>query len=244
MLTAEQKNRYHRQLILPEFGIEGQLKLAGARVLIVGVGGLGSITAFYLTAAGVGHIRIVDNDIVTVGNLNRQLLHSTADLNRPKVESAAEKLNILNPECFIEKVYARFEDDNRFDLAEGCDLILDATDNLASRHVLNRVSLKRRIPLIYGGINGWNGKASTFLPGKTCCFACVIPEGEAKKKLEVIPALGPTTGVIASIQNMEAMKILLNIEPGLADRLLDFQGSRFRFRTVTLEKNPHCTVCG
>jgi molybdopterin-synthase adenylyltransferase len=243
LLTEEQKCRYRRQVMLPEIGEKGQLKLGGSRVLILGLGGLGSISSYYLTAAGVGHLRIVDGDDVALDNLNRQLLHSTADLNRPKIDSAAEKLRRLNPECRIEPVRAHLGEDNAFDLAEGCDLILDATDNLASRHVLNRISLARQIPLIYGGINGWNGTAATFIPRKTCCFACLFPPENLRTQKTGIPVLGPAAGVIASIQSMEAIRILLGLKPQLAGRLLDFQGQEIRFRTIRLEKNPDCKLC-
>jgi adenylyltransferase/sulfurtransferase len=244
LLSEEQKHRYQRQLSIPEIGETGQLKLGRSRVLIVGLGGLGSISSYYLTAAGVGHLRIVDSDEVGLDNLNRQLLHSTLDLNRPKIESAAEKLHRLNPECRIEPVRVHIEEKNGLVLAEGCDLILDATDNLASRHMLNRISLAKKIPLIYGGINGWNGTAATFVPGKTCCFACLFPSEDLGKQQMGIPALGPTAGVIASIQSVEALRILLGLNPQLAGRLLDFQGQEIRFRTIRLEKNPDCKVCG
>ena len=243
-LTEEQKQRYQRQLSIPEIGVDGQIKLGKASVLIVGLGGLGSISSYYLAAAGVGTLRIVDGDEVALNNLNRQILHSTLDLNRPKIESATEKLHRLNPECRIEPVRARIGEDNGLDLAKGCDLILDATDNLASRHVLNRISLARQIPLIYGGINGWNGTAATFIPGKTCCFTCLFPPKDLRKLEMGIPALGPAAGVIASIQSMEALRILLGLSPKLAGRLLDFQGKEIRFRTIRLEKNPDCKLCG
>ena len=243
-LTEEQKQRYQRQLSIPEIGVDGQIKLGKASVLIVGLGGLGSVSSYYLAAAGVGKLRIVDGDQVALNNLNRQILHSTLDLNRPKIESAAEKLQRLNPECRIEPVRAHIGEDNGFDLAKGCDLILDATDNLASRHVLNRISLARQIPLIYGGINGWNGTAATFIPGKTCCFTCLFPPEDLRKQGTGIPALGPAAGVIASIQSMEALRILLGLSPQLAGRLLDFQGKEIRFRTIRLEKNPDCKLCG
>ena len=242
-LTEEQKQRYQRQLSIPEIGVDGQIKLGKASVLIVGLGGLGSISSYYLAAAGVGHLRIVDGDDVALDNLNRQILHSTLDLNRPKTESAAEKLHRLNPECRIEPVRAHIGEDNGLDLAEGCDLILDATDNLATRHVLNRISLARQIPLLYGGINGWNGTAATFIPEKTCCFACLFPPKDLRKLETGIPALGPAAGVIASIQSLEALRILLGLSPQLAGRLLDFQGQKIRFRTIRLEKNPDCKVC-
>ena len=207
MLTEEQKRRYRRQLILPEIGEEGQKRLGRAKVLLVGLGGLGSISSYYLAAAGVGHLRIVDRDAVGLDNLNRQLLHSTDDLGRPKVESASEKLLRLNPSCHVETAILNIGDKNALGLAKGCGLIIDATDNLATRHVLNRVSLRKQIPFIYGGINGWNGMAATFISGKTGCFACLFPPERTRTDETEFPALGPTAGVIASIQSMEALRI-------------------------------------
>jgi len=244
LLTEEQKRRYRRQLMLPEIGEEGQQKLGRAKVLLVGLGGLGSISSYYLAAAGVGHLRIVDRDAVWLENLNRQLLHSTDDLGRPKVESASEKLLRLNPLCHVETAIVDIGDKNASGLAKDCSLIIDATDNLATRHVLNRVSLQKQIPFIYGGINGWNGMAATFIPGKTGCFACLFPSGKRGDEKREIPALGPTAGVIASIQSMEAFKILLSLPSRLAGRLLEFRGMEMRFRSTPIEQDPDCPLCG
>jgi len=244
LLTEEQKRRYRRQLILPEIGEEGQQKLGRAKVLLVGLGGLGSISSYYLAAAGVGHLRIVDRDAVGLENLNRQLLHSTDDLGRPKVESASEKLLRLNPLCHVETAIVDIGDKNASGLAKDCSLIIDATDNLATRHVLNRVSLQKQIPFIYGGINGWNGMAATFIPGKTGCFACLFPPERTRPNETEFPALGPTAGAIASIQSMEALRILLGLPSRLAGRLLTFRGLEMRFRSTSIEQDPECSLCG
>jgi molybdopterin/thiamine biosynthesis adenylyltransferase len=244
VLTEEQKRRYRRQLILPEIGEDGQQRLGRAIVLIVGLGGLGSISSYYLAAAGVGHLRIVDRDAVGLENLNRQLLHSTDDLGRPKVESASEKLLRLNPACHVQPTLVDIGDENALGLAKGCSLIIDATDNVRTRHVLNRVSLEKQIPFLYGGINGWNGMAATFIPGVTGCFACLFPSRETSDEEKGIPALGPTAGVIASVQSMEALKILLGLPPRLAGRLLTFRGQEMRFRSTPIEQDPECPLCG
>ena len=243
-LTEEQRTRYRRQLTIPEIGEEGQIRLGKARVMIVGLGGLGSVSSFYLAAAGVGCLRILDHDTVCLDNLNRQLLHSTSDLDRPKVDSAAEKLGRLNPECSVEPMRLQVGEGSGFELAEGCDLILDATDNLAARHVLNRISLARRIPLIYGGINGWNGSASTFVPGETGCLSCLFPSKDVGAPGTGFPVVGPAAGVIGSIQSAEAIRILLGMSPALANRLLNFQGKSMKFRTVHVGKDPACPQCG
>jgi molybdopterin/thiamine biosynthesis adenylyltransferase len=242
-LNEEQKRRYSRQMMLPEIGEEGQRRLGRAKVLLVGLGGLGSISSYYLAAAGVGCLRIVDRDCVGLENLNRQLLHSTDDLGRPKVESASENLLRLNPACCVLSALVDVEDENALGLAKGCDLIIDGTDNLRTRHVLNRVSLKKRIPFIYGGINGWKGMAATFVPVETGCFACLFPQERVRTNETEFPALGPTAGVIASIQSMEAIRILLGLPPKLAGRLLEFRGTEMRFRTIGLERNPECSEC-
>ena len=243
MLNEDLKRRYRRQLILPEIGEEGQQRLGKAKVLIVGLGGLGSISSYYLAAAGVGHLRIVDRDGVEVGNLNRQLLHSTDDLGRPKVESASEKLLRLNPACYVQPMIVNIRDGNASALAKGCNLIIDATGNVGTRHVLNRASLEKQIPFIYGGINGWNGMAATFIPGKTGCLACLFPPERPSGGGPSIPALGPTAGVIASIQSMEALRILLGLPPQLAGRLLTFRGLEMRFLSTPVGQDPECPLC-
>jgi len=243
-LSEEQKARYRRQLIMPEIGVKGQARLSKGKVLIVGLGGLGSISSSYLAAAGVGWIRIVDHDVVALDNLNRQLLHSTPDMGRLKTDSAAEKLRRLNPECRIEPVHALLEEENGRSLAEGCDLIVDATDNVSSRIALNRASLALGIPLLYGGIHGWDGTAAAFVPGKTCCFECLFHSRDIEKPKGPFPAFGPAAGVIGSIQATEAVRILLGMAPALSSRLLKFQGNGLRFRVVHVEKDPACARCG
>jgi adenylyltransferase/sulfurtransferase len=207
------------------------------------LGGLGSISAYYLTAAGVGHLKIVDGDCVALENLNRQILHSASDIGRPKVDSAVEKLYELNADCRIEAILETIDATNAVSLANGCDLIIDATDNLATRHVLNRASLEKQIPFIFGGIDGWNGMAGTFIPGRTGCFACIFPQQQDPQKTSPSSALGPTAGMIAIAQTLEALKILLGLEPMLANRMLDFRGLELRFRTIDIEKNPDCGLC-
>ncbi len=243
MLTEEQKRRYRRQLILPEIGEEGQQKLGKARVLIVGLGGLGSISSYYLAAAGVGHLRIVDRDAVGLENLNRQLLHSTDDLGRPKVESASEKLLRLNPSCHVQTVIVNLGDENALGLAKGCSLIIDATDNLATRHVLNRVSLKKQIPFIYGGINGWNGMAATFIPGKTGCFACLFPPERPRASETAIPCAGSYGGRDRLHPEHGSPQDLIGSSSTAGGKLLTFRGLEMRFRITPIEQNPECPLC-
>lgn len=242
MLTAEETQRYSRQMALPEIGPSGQLRISAGRVMVAGLGGLGSIAAYYLTAAGVGYLRLVDRDRVALENLNRQILYTTADLDRQKAEAAAEKLGSLNAHCRIEAVHASIEDGNVAGLLAGCDVIFDATDNRETREILNRVSVRRNVPFVYGGISGWEGMVSTFIPGRTACFSCLFP-ARAEAAAEPPPVLGPTAGLVASIQCLETIRILIGASPQLAGRLLRISGWRMEFRSMKINRNPHCPVC-
>lgn len=243
--AGEDWRRYSRQMQLPEIGTEGQRRLAAGRVMLVGLGGLGSIAAYYLAAAGVGHLKLIDGDCVALENLNRQILHTTLDLERPKVASAAEKLGRLNPGCDTEAVYTTLAEDNAAALLGGCTVIVDATDNLRSRQVLNRLSLRRKVPFVYGGIGGWEGMAATFIPGRGACFGCLFPP-RPQDAAQPAPAavLGPVAGLIASIQCLETLRLLLGAAPRLVGRLLRFNGPTMEFRTMKIDRNPQCPVCG
>jgi adenylyltransferase/sulfurtransferase len=241
-LSSEEAIRYSRQLILPEIGPQGQSRLKQARVLIAGVGGLGSVSAYYMAAAGIGSIRIADGDCVEAGNLNRQILHGTGDIGRPKTLSALEKLQNLNPHCNIEPVQEIISDETILDMAAGCTVIIDGTDNLKTRKVLNRASILKGIPFIYGGIDGFIGMASTFIPGRTFCLECFFSRDNGQN--EPIGVIGPVPGVIASIQSLEAIKLILGIGELLTNNLLLFNGLDMTFRKIEMEKNPDCPVCG
>jgi molybdopterin-synthase adenylyltransferase len=244
MLSEEELQRYRRQMALPEIGKKGQLRLAAGRVMVVGLGGLGSIAAYYLTAAGVGYLKLIDRDRVALDNLNRQILHTGADLERPKTASAVEKLVRLNPHCRIEAIQTAVTEENAEALLGDCAVIFDATDNRATRQILNRVSVRRRVPFVYGGINGWQGMAATFLPGRSACFSGVFPPHNQAAESAPLPVLGPIAGLVASIQCLETLRLLIGSPPQLAGRLLRFSGPTMEFRTLQLERNPHCPVCG
>ena len=242
MLSPDDKKRYARQLIMPEISEAGQEKIRKARILIAGIGGLGSISAYYMTALGVGGIRMVDNDRVDLTNLNRQIMHNTQDIGQPKTLSAEDKLSRLNPESDIEAVHAVITADNAAALANGCDLILDATDNLAARRALNRASVTLGIPFIYGGINGFTGMVSTFYPGKTACFECIFPNGPDTPE-KPIGVIGPTAGMVSSLQCIEAVKIILGMDHGLLNKLLRIDGGKMTFKITKLVRNDDCHVC-
>ena len=241
MLTRDDMHRYDRQIRLPEIGEIGQKKLSRKSILIVGLGGLGSISAYYLAAAGVGHLRIVDRDRVAMDNLNRQIIHCTHDIERPKVDSAREKLKRLNPDCRIEPVFTDFSDINGSDLAAGTDLIVDATDNISARRILNRASISHRIPYIYGGINGFDGMVSTFVPGDTPCFECLFPQNMFSEGR--VGVVGPTAALVASIQVLETIKIIIGTGRLLKNELLYIQGANMACRKISIERNPACQAC-
>jgi len=239
-----QQRRYARQILLPQIGSDGQDTLGRSSILIAGAGGLGSISSLYLAAAGVGHIIIADHDHVEESNLNRQLLHSESSLEIDKTVSAANRLKELNSSIKITPFQKKLTSKNIDSLVNKIDIIVDATDNYKTRQVLNRASLKHNLPFIFGGVQGFGGMVSCFVPGRTPCFECVIPNPGTKKKSKGI--LGATAGIIASIQAMETIKLLLNIGTGLdrlENRLLRISGLDMQIKTTTLEVNPDCQIC-
>ena len=241
ILSEGERNRYQRQMIIPEIDQKGQQRLKEATVFIGGLGGLGSVLSAYMAAAGVGRLRLADSDRVEVSNLNRQILHATPDLHRPKTESAAAKIKALNPYVKLEVFQTEIGKDNIAELVSGCDIILDGTDNLATRRVLNRGSIIERIPLIYGGIDGFSGMASSFIPGKTPCFECLFP---GKSEVQgPIGALGPVAGLVATIQCLEGLKLLIDIPGGLTGSLLFIEVQEMSFKKIPLERNPDCRAC-
>ncbi len=241
-LSPEEQVRYHRQLIMPEILAEGQDKLKKSKVFLAGLGGLGSISANYLVAAGIGQVRIVDGDRVTLDNLNRQILHWTDDIGRAKADSAADKLKRLNPNCHIESFNEILREDNALELIGDCAMIMDGTDNLKARKILNRVSVKKKIPFIFGGVEGLNGMVTTFIPGETGCLECLFPFQETQEK--TIGVIGPLPGMVATIQVLEAVKLILGMDGLLKSRLLNIDGAAMSFMPVRIEKNPDCIVCG
>jgi molybdopterin-synthase adenylyltransferase len=238
-MSEQDTERYQRQIKL--LGTDGQESLRRARVLVAGIGGLGTITATYLTAAGVGFLRLVDNDKVELSNLNRQLLFQTADVGREKAVAATEKLHLLNPEIRIEGINRTIDDTTIEDLVKDIDLIVDALDNFTARFILNRVAFIHRLPLIHGAVRGFFGQATTLIPGKTACLQCLFAQSPPK---EIFPILGSTCGVIGSIQATEAVKVLTGKGAPLANRLFFWDG-RAGEGTITITKrNPSCIVCG
>jgi molybdopterin/thiamine biosynthesis adenylyltransferase len=238
------RGRYDRQIAMPEIGKAGQKKLGNASVLIVGVGGLGSVSGYYLAGAGVGTLGLVDGDRVEVSNLHRQIAHSSADMGRLKVESAAEKFTALNPDVKV-VLYAR-----RFELAWATkvladyDFVIDATDNFVSKLAIARACHAARKPYSHAGIRGFRGQAMTVLPGKTCCYCCVFGDVEGEESGSGVGPLGPVPGVLGAIQACEAIKHIVGCGELLTDRLLAFDGLRMETRVVQVKRNELCSLCG
>jgi molybdopterin/thiamine biosynthesis adenylyltransferase len=241
MLTKNERERYDRQIMIKGFGVGGQEKLKKARIFIAGAGGLGSPSAIYLTAAGVGMIRIADYDRVGVSNLNRQILHWNVDIGKQKVISASEKLKILNPDIEIEALSQRITEENIADLVADSDLIVDATDNLPIRYLLNKISLEKKIPLFHGAIHGFEGRVTTIIPDKTACLRCSyrgVPPGEK------FPVVGVTPAIIACIQSTEVIKYIVGIGDLLLNRLLIYDGLTMKFTEFKIKRDPKCEHCG
>ncbi|MDY6842695.1 MAG: HesA/MoeB/ThiF family protein [Thermodesulfobacteriota bacterium] len=240
MITEKERERYDRQILIEEIGIEGQEKIKSSRILIAGVGGLGSSMSYYLAAAGVGYMRIVDYDEVNLSNLNRQILYLDRDIGRKKSQAAQEKLESLNADIRIDAVVETITEDTVFDLVEDCDVILDAMDNFPTRYLLNQAALEKNIPFIYGGVYEMEGALTTIIPGKTACLQCIFP---VAPPVAVAPVLGVTTGTIGCLQAMEAIKFIVGIGKLLTNRLLIFDGFDMTFRELKLRRDLQCPIC-
>ena len=241
MLTVYERARYDRQIMIAEIGEDGQERLKKARVFIAGAGGLGSPAAIYLTAAGVGMIRVVDHDSVELSNLNRQVLHWDEDIGKKKAASGTEKLKRLNRKVEIEAIEEMITEVNVFKLLAGFDLIVDAMDNLPTRYLLNKAALEKNIPFFHGAVYGFEGRAMTIIPGKTACLRCVYRGVIPGKKF---PVVGVTPAVIGCIQATEVIKYIVGIGELLTDRLLIYDGLNMKFTEFKAKRDPHCEHCG
>ncbi|HEV7994429.1 MAG TPA: molybdopterin-synthase adenylyltransferase MoeB [Gemmatimonadaceae bacterium] len=246
-LAPDELHRYHRQLILPEMGEEGQRRLRQSRVLLVGAGGLGSPTALYLAAAGVGQLGIIDADEVELSNLQRQVLHGTADVGRTKVASAESRLRELNPHVDVTAYHARLTSDNAMELLADYDVVVDGTDNFQSRYLINDACVLLDKPNIYGSVLRFEGQASVFGVAGGPCYRCLFREPPPPG---VVPncaeggVLGVLPGLVGVIQATETIKLLTGIGEPLVGRLLLVDALRMRVRTIALERDPSCIACG
>lgn len=242
--------RYSRHLLLPEIGPEGQRRLERSRVLMVGAGGLGSPSAYYLAAAGIGHLRIADDDVVERSNLQRQILHTEARIGMPKVDSAQAALSALNPRTQVEAVAERVTSGNIDRLLEGVDVVLDGADNFPVRYLLNDACIRHARPLVYGAVQRFEGQVSVFDAGRqrgvAPCYRCLFPEPpppEFAPNCAEAGVLGVLPGVIGLLQASEVIKLLLEIGEPLTGRLLHFDALAMRFRETRLRPDPGCSVC-
>jgi sulfur-carrier protein adenylyltransferase/sulfurtransferase len=246
-LTTDEMARYARHLILPEVGMEGQQKLKAARVLCVGTGGLGSPLALYLAAAGVGTLGLVDFDVVDASNLQRQILHSTRDVGRSKLDSAADKLSALNPAVQIVKHQTMLTSANALEILSGYDLVADGTDNFPTRYLVNDACVIAGKPNVYASIFRFEGQASIFATREGPCYRCIYPEPPPPGTVPSCAeggVLGILPGLLGVIQATEAIKLILGKGESLIGRLLLVDALAMRFRELKLRKNPECPVCG
>ena len=246
-LTTDELSRYSRHLILPEVGMEGQRKLKAARVLCVGTGGLGSPLAFYLAAAGIGTLGLVDFDVVDASNLQRQIIHSTKDIGRKKLDSAEEKLKALNPALNVVKHETMLTSANAIEILKDYDIVADGTDNFPTRYLVNDACVLLGKPNVYGSIFRFEGQASVFATEEGPCYGCLYPEPPPPG---LVPScaeggvLGILPGLVGVIQATEVIKLILGKGTSLAGRLLLVDALNMRFRELKLRKNPECPVCG
>lgn len=245
--TEDEIKRYSRHILLPEVGGKGQKKINEARVLMVGAGGLGAPIAYYLAAAGVGKIGIVDGDHVELSNLQRQIIHSTQDLGKSKAVSAQETMIEMNPGIEVITYTERLSSSNVFDIIEGYDIVVDGSDNFPTRYLVNDACVLTGKPLSHGAVYRFHGQAMTIVPGEGPCYRCLFREPPPPGMVatcEEAGVLGVLPGLIGLIQATEVLKLILGVGKGLIGRLLNYEGLEMEFQTVKVRRDPDCPVCG
>ena len=245
-LSSEQRRRYNRHLILEGFGREAQEKLLQAKVLLVGAGGLGSPVALYLAAAGVGTIGVVDGDTVSITNLQRQVLHSTKDINRPKVEVARERIEAINPDVNVRTYELYLNEANAMKLIESYDFVIDGTDNFATKYLVNDACVMLDKAFTMGGISKYSGQVMTHLPG-TACYRCLFPEPPAKEDVETcatVGVLGSIAGMLGTVQATECIKYLAGVGQPLTNTLLTFDALSMQWQRFDFGQRSDCALCG
>jgi sulfur-carrier protein adenylyltransferase/sulfurtransferase len=245
-MTAEQRERYSRHLLLPEVGVEGQQKLLDAKVLLLGAGGLGSPAALYLAAAGVGTLGIVDNDEVDLSNLQRQVIHSSERIGVPKVDSAEETITALNPDVHVEKYQIRLGPENIMDILPGYDVVVDGLDNFPTRYLLNDASVRLQIPVVSAAILGFEGQLSVFKPYDGPCYRCLFPvppPAELAPSCGANGVLGVLPGTMGLLQATEVIKLILGEGDPLIGRLLMYDALAARVTEVKVRRDPDCPIC-
>jgi sulfur-carrier protein adenylyltransferase/sulfurtransferase len=245
-LTAEQRERYSRHLLVPEIGLEGQLKLLNAKVLLLGAGGLGSPTALYLAAAGVGTLGIVDNDEVDLSNLQRQVIHTQDRVGTPKVDSAEQSIKEINPDVNVVKYPVRIGPDNIMEIIEGYDVIVDGLDNFPTRYLLNDASVRLQIPVVSASILGFDGQISVFAPYEGPCYRCLYPTpppAELAPSCGANGVLGALPGVMGVLQAIEVVKLVTGAGDPLIGHLLLYEALGTSFTDLKVQRDPDCPIC-
>jgi len=246
-LTDEEKERYSRHIVMPEIGIEGQMRLKESKILIIGAGGLGSPVAVYLAAAGAGVLGIVDPGLVEISNLQRQILHSSANVGLPKAESARQRIKMINPNIEVHTYHLDLDTTNAEDIIGSYDVVADCTDNFPVRHVINEACVKLGKIMVYGSVHRFQGEVSVFDASRGPCYRCLHPiptPGEFSANSAEIGVFWVLPGVIGSLEALEVMKIIIGRGDLLIGRIVQFDALKFTFSEIELKKDPACPLCG
>ncbi|MEM1658516.1 MAG: HesA/MoeB/ThiF family protein [Candidatus Jordarchaeales archaeon] len=241
-LNAEELERYCRQIAIEGWGEEGQKRLKKSTVAVIGVGGLGSPVSLYLAAAGVGKLILVDDGKVELSNLNRQVLHWSKDVGRPKVESAMEKIRELNPKVIVESIKGRVSEGNVYEIVRKADVVVDAMDNFASRMLVNKACIDEGKVFVHAGVYGFQGQLTTIIPGEGPCLQCIFPNPPPVE--DAIPVAAPIPGILGCMQANEVIKVVTGIGRPLVGRLLIYDGEDSSFIIVDVKREEKCPVCG
>jgi molybdopterin/thiamine biosynthesis adenylyltransferase/rhodanese-related sulfurtransferase len=245
-LTSEQRERYSRHLLVPEIGLEGQLKLLDAKVLLLGAGGLGSPTALYLAAAGVGTLGIVDDDVVDLSNLQRQVAHSEARIGVPKVDSAEQAIHEINSDANVVKYQTRLDSSNIMEILDGYDIVVDGVDNFPTRYLLNDATVRLKIPVVSASILGFDGQLSVFAPYEGPCYRCLYPTpppAELAPSCGANGVLGALPGIMGVLQAIEVVKLITGSGEPLIGRLLLYEALSTSFTDLKVRRDPECPIC-
>lgn len=243
MMLAEETTflqRYNRNILVEQVGEIGQKKLAQAKILVCGAGGLGSTVLANLASVGIGTIGIVDNDVLELSNLNRQYIHKFNNIGKIKVESARKWINEFNPDIDVNTYQTRLDENNYSDIVKDYDFIMDCFDSFKSKFLLNKIAVQTGKTLIHGGVTEFFGQVSVIVPHKTACLNCILPEEDA---YIVKGVLSPAVTTIASIESMEAVKLILNLGESLENKLLSYNGLTMQFKTINIARNSNCSLC-
>ncbi len=242
LINMEQKKqeRYDKNILIDQIGEKGQKKLLNSKILVCGAGGLGSTVLSNLASIGTGTIGIIDNDILEESNLNRQYIHNFDNIGKAKVESAKKWINEFNPEINVTTYKTKLDEENYSEIVKDYDFIIDCFDSFQSKFLLNKIAIDTRKILIHGGVTEFFGQATVIIPQKTACLNCILPQQDVYVNKGV---LSPAVSTIASIQSMEAVKVILNIGEKLENKLLSYNGLTMEFKTINLKKNPDCNLC-